>query len=93
MKYTQHKQLSNEYIVAKIADFLAEDMPDGDKTTEGTIPEGLTISAEIQSGEELVFAGEKNIHHCFGAMRPQEMIANRVVGHGQHDPFVRDLRI
>ena len=66
MEYTQHKQLSNEYIVAKIADFLAEDMPDGDKTTEGTIPEGVTISAEIQSGEELVFAGEKIIPHCFG---------------------------
>ena len=66
MEYTQHKQLSNEYIVAKIADFLAEDMPDGDKTTEGTIPKGVTISAEIQSGEELVFAGEQIIHHCFG---------------------------
>ena len=66
MEYTQHKQLSNEYIVVKIADFLAEDMPDGDKTTEGTIPEGVTISAEIQSGEELVFAGEKIIPHCFG---------------------------
>ena len=66
MEYTQHKQLSNEYIVAKIADFLAEDMPDGDKTTEGTILEGVTISAEIQSGEELVFAGEKIIPHCFG---------------------------
>ena len=66
MEYTQHKQLSNEYIVAKIADFLAEDMPDGDKTTKETIPEGVTISAEIQSGEELVFAGEKIIPHCFG---------------------------
>ena len=66
MEYTQHKQLSNEYIVVKIADFLAEDMPDGDKTTEGTISEGVTISAEIQSGEELVFAGEKIIPHCFG---------------------------
>ena len=66
MEYTQHKQLSNEYIVVKIADFLAEDMPDGDKTTEGTIPEGVTISAEIQSEEELVFAGEKIIPHCFG---------------------------
>ena len=66
MEYTQHKQLSNEYIVEKIADFLAEDMPDGDKTTEGIIPEGVTISAEIQSGEELVFAGEKIIPHCFG---------------------------
>ena len=66
MEYTQHKQLSNEYIVVKIADFLAEDMPDGDKTTEGTIPEGVTINAEIQSGEELVFAGEKIIPHCFG---------------------------
>ena len=66
MEYTQHKQLSNEYIVAKIADFLAEDMPDGDKTTEGTIPERVTICAEIQSGEELVFTGEKIIPHCFG---------------------------
>ena len=41
-------------------------MPWGDKTTEGTIPESETISAEIQTGGELVFAGENIIHHCFG---------------------------
>ena len=58
MEYTQHKQLSNEYIIAKIADFLAEDMPDGDKTTEGTIPDGVTISTEIQTEEKLVFSGD-----------------------------------
>ena len=64
--YPQHSHLPDEYIADKIAEFLAEDMPWCDKTTEGTIPESETISAEIQTGGELVFAGENIIHHCFG---------------------------
>ena len=64
--YPQYPHLPDEYIADKIAKFLAEDMPGGDKTTEGTISESETISAEIQTGEKLVFAGEKIIHHCFG---------------------------
>lgn len=66
IKYPQYKKLSDEYIIGKIADFLAEDIPDGDKTTEGAILEGVPISAEIQATEELVFAGEQIIPHCFG---------------------------
>ena len=66
IEYPQHSQLSDEYIIGKIADFLAEDLPDGDKTTEGIIAESVTISAELQAGEGLVFAGEKIIPHCCG---------------------------
>ena len=66
IEYPQHSQLSDEYIIGKIADFLAEDLPEGDKTTEGIITESVTIGAEFQAGERLVFAGEKIIHHCGG---------------------------
>ena len=66
IEYPQHSQLSDEYIIGKIADFLAEDLPEGDKTTEGIITESVTIGAEFQAGERLVFAGEKIIPHCGG---------------------------
>ena len=66
IEYPQHSQLSDEYIIGKIADFLAEDLPAGDKTTEGIITESVTINAEFQAGESLVFSGEKIIPHCCG---------------------------
>ena len=66
IEYPQHNQLPDEYIIGKIADFLVEDLPEGDKTTEGIITESVTISAEFQAGEGLVFAGEKILPYCFG---------------------------
>ena len=52
--------------MAKISEFWKEDMPNGDQTTECTIPENTHIKAKIQAMEELVFAGEKIIPYCFG---------------------------
>jgi len=66
IEYPQNKNLSEEYIVAKISEFWKEDMPNGDQTTECTIPENTHIKAKIQAMEELVFAGEKIIPYCFG---------------------------
>ena len=66
IEYPQHSQLSDEYVIGKIADFLAEDLPEGDKTTEGIITKSITISAEFQAEEGFVFAGEKIIPHCCG---------------------------
>jgi len=66
IEYPQHKKLSDEYIIGKIADFLAEDIPDGDITTESTTSENSDIRAEIQVVEKLVFAGSEIIPHCFG---------------------------
>ena len=66
IEYPQNKHLSEEYIVAKISEFWKEDVPNGDQTTECTIPENTYIKAKIQAMEELVFAGEKIIPYCFG---------------------------
>ena len=66
IEYFQNKHLSDKYIKAKLSEFWKEDMPNGDKTTESTVPENTTIKAEIQAMEELVFAGKNLIPHCFG---------------------------
>ena len=71
IEYPQHSQLSDKYIIGKIADFLAEDLPEGDKTTEGIITESVTIGAEFQAGERLVFAGEKI---CEGSISPKDIL-------------------
>ena len=66
MEYPQHKHLSDEYIIGKIADFLTEDIPNGDITTESTTSDDSKITAEIHAVEKLVFAGTEIIPHCFG---------------------------
>ena len=66
IKYLQNKHLSDEYIVAKLSEFWKEDMPNGDQTTECIISENVSIKAEIQAVDALVFAGKEIIPHCFG---------------------------
>ena len=66
IEYSQYKKLSDEYIIGKIADFLVEDIPNGDITTEGTTPDNSEITAEIHAVEKLVFSGSEIIPHCFG---------------------------
>jgi len=66
IEYPQYKHLPDEYIVTKLSEFLQEDIPNGDQTTECTIPENVHIKAEIQAVEKLVFAGKGIIPHCFG---------------------------
>ncbi len=65
IEYPQQKHLPNEYIVKKLSEFWKEDMPDGDVTTLSTIPDETFIHAEIHAMEELVFAGNTIIPHCF----------------------------
>jgi len=66
IEYPQQKHLPDEYIVKKLSEFWEEDMPDGDVTTLSTIPDETFIQAEIHAMEELVFAGNRIIPHCFG---------------------------
>ena len=65
IEYSQHLHLPIEYIRAKISEFLAEDMPDGDVTTESIIPEAAQVKAEIRAQEELTFAGAEIVPYCF----------------------------
>ena len=66
IEYPQHKKLSDDYIIGKIADFLVEDIPNRDITTESTTPDNSEITAKIHAVEKLVFAGSEIIPHCFG---------------------------
>ena len=66
IEYPQHKKLSDEYIIGKINYFLAEDIPNGDITTESTTSDNSEITAEIHAVEKLIFAGSEIIPHCFG---------------------------
>ena len=66
IEYPQHKKLSDEYIIGKITCFLAEDIPNGDITTESTTSDDSEITAEIHAAEKLIFAGSEIIPHCFG---------------------------
>ena len=65
--YPQHLHIPVEYIQSKISEFLIEDMPNGDVTTDSIIPETSQVIAEIQAVEKLTFAGAEIIPYCFGA--------------------------
>ena len=67
IEYPQHLHLPEEYIREKISEFLAEDMPNGDVTTDSFIPETSQVTAKIHALEKLTFAGAEIVPHCFGA--------------------------
>ncbi len=65
--YTQHKTLDENFVIEKINDFLKEDLPDGDITTNATISEDRIIEADIIALENMIFSGSEIIPHCFDA--------------------------
>lgn len=65
IEYKQFKKLDSEYVLSRIIFFLQEDIPDGDKTTLGTVAHDEKVTAEIQAVESLVFSGSEVIPHCF----------------------------
>ena len=66
IKYPQHLHIPVEYIQSKISEFLVEDMPNGDVTTDSIIPETSQVTAQIQAVEKLTFVGAEIIPYCFG---------------------------
>ena len=67
IEYKQYLHLPEKYIRSKISEFLAEDMPDGDITTDSIISETTQITATIQAVEKLTFVGVEIVPHCFGS--------------------------
>ncbi|MFH1052701.1 MAG: carboxylating nicotinate-nucleotide diphosphorylase [bacterium] len=74
IEYEQIKKLPEEYIIKKINEFLAEDMPDGDATTNAIFSNTLnnpqptthnSITAFLQAEEDLIFAGEQTLEYFF----------------------------
>ena len=65
IEYSQIKKLPEYYAKYRIAEFLLEDIPDGDITTEGIIEPFVTTTAVIQTQEDIVFAGESLFYYFF----------------------------
>jgi len=66
ISYTQYNTLPGVYVRKKMTEFLAEDMPTTDVTTEGTMGESiLTGTARVIAMQNLVFAGASVIPYCF----------------------------
>ena len=63
--YRQYINLDENIIIEKINAFLEEDLPQGDLTTDATIPDNTVVEANIVAMENMVFAGEQIIPHCF----------------------------
>lgn len=65
MIYPQQIDLSGQYVRCRMDEFVLEDAPQGDLTSNGIFASETSITASIKSQEELVFAGEPLIANCF----------------------------
>ncbi len=63
--YKQTDLIPPYLINYKVAEFLLEDIPEGDITTEATIDKNVISTAVIQAEEDLVFVGEFLFHYFF----------------------------
>lgn len=63
--YSQHNILDKNKIIKKINEFLDEDMPNGDITTDATIGNNISVKADIVAMESMIFSGEQIIPQCF----------------------------
>ncbi len=74
----QETTIDPDWVRRQVVQFLAEDAPEGDATTEVVVPENLTATAQIEAGEELVFAGALVVPNCFDS--PCEVNLNAADG-------------
>lgn len=65
IEYEQIRTLPEDYILRKIDEFLQEDNPDGDKTTEGIYVSSHKVRAIIQAEDDLVLAGANCLPYFF----------------------------
>jgi len=65
MEYNQIFKIPEYYAKYKIAEFLLEDIPEGDRTTEGLLVGNEEITAVVQAQEDLIFAGEQLLNYFF----------------------------
>ncbi len=65
IEYNQLFKIPEYYAKYKIAEFLLEDIPEGDRTTEGLLSGKEEVTAVIQAEEDLIFVGEQIIDYFF----------------------------
>ena len=62
----QTSTLSPEWVATRMAEFLREDLPAGDITSEAVISNQQDLTAQIEAVESLVFAGAQVLPACLG---------------------------
>jgi nicotinate-nucleotide pyrophosphorylase (carboxylating) len=62
----QITSLPPEWIAARVEEFLREDLPAGDITSESIISAQQDLTAQIQAVESMVFAGAQVLPACLG---------------------------
>ena len=83
--YIQHITLDKNIIIEKINFFLKEDLPNGDITTNSTIPDNQIVEADVIAVENLIFSGREILPYCFDAETKihvddgQELIKNSII--------------
>lgn len=65
IEYPRYLNLPEDYLNVKLAEFLKEDMPNGDVTTLSTIHPEIRAEAVIEAQDEMVFAGEPILKYLF----------------------------
>ena len=65
IEYPQHNKIPGYFARYKIAEFLLEDIPEGDITTVGILKKKDRTTAVIQAEEDLVFCGEQILSYFF----------------------------
>lgn len=65
IKYNQIKEIPKDYLKSKLDEFLEEDSPTGDVTTEGTVSTESEVIAELIAKDNLVLAGRNVVESIF----------------------------
>ncbi len=65
MNYEQIDNIPKEYIKSKIKEFLKEDIPKRDITTDNIYNGKEIVEAQIQAGEQLIFCGKNIVMNTF----------------------------
>ncbi|MFA7326607.1 MAG: carboxylating nicotinate-nucleotide diphosphorylase [Candidatus Kapaibacterium sp.] len=67
IKYNQVKEIPKEYLITKLNEYLEEDSPNGDITTEGTVSPDSKIVAQLIAKDDLVLSGRNVVEAMFGS--------------------------
>ncbi|MAV59462.1 MAG: nicotinate-nucleotide diphosphorylase (carboxylating) [Candidatus Marinimicrobia bacterium] len=65
MNYEQIDNIPKKYIKSKIKEFLKEDIPRRDITTDNIYNGNEIVEAQIQAGEQLIFCGKNIVMNTF----------------------------
>ena len=65
IQYDQITTLDPDWIRDQIAKFMAEDISDGDVTTEATVSASTSAIAKMNAAEDFIFCGSSIVPFCF----------------------------